>query len=68
MQDYRLCITSRGIHMSPREFTANSDREAIIKAKEVLDLQRKTDPEGTSYIVYFVRIDVREELTEIKIS
>ncbi len=66
MNDYRMCISSRGHHLQPREFSANSDEDAINEVKKNLDLQKRTDPEGTSGIVYLRRIDVHEQTTEIK--
>lgn len=52
--------------MSPREFPAGSDEEALTKAREILDTQRKSDPEGTAGIVYLLRIDVEEQTTRIR--
>lgn len=51
--------------MSPIEFDAESDEEAREKAKEYLDLQQKSDPEGTASIISLFRIDVREVRTRI---
>ena len=64
-KDYRLHMTSRGHQMPPINFSAGSDEEAREKAKEYLDLQQKSDPEGTASIISLFRIDVREVRTRI---
>ena len=65
MNEYRLHMSSRGYPMSPIEFDAESDEEAREKAKEYLDLQQKSDPEGTASVISLFRIDVREVKTRI---
>lgn len=66
--DYRLVISSQGINLPYREFSAENDEEAVIRAKDILDLQKRTDPNGTAEIIYFCRIDVHEKTTTIKIK
>lgn len=66
--DYRLVISSRGCNLPHREFSAKNDEEAIIRAKDVLDLQKRAGYDRTAEIIYLCRIDVQEKTTQIKIN